>query len=140
MWLCLPEGFLSIVEDATRPDHVLIRARSKKHLSTIFPGRFILESPHSDYGWRIQLSKKAFAIWLADKAENITYHNFKDQVKEPRLHDLYAGFWIDHLGYQHGAPSRGYGFEDFYNGYGHRAKRRSQGNFRNPDKAKKKNR
>lgn len=77
-----------------------VRARKREHLATLFPDHDIHASKDTDYRFRVFVKKEAFAALIAKKAMEIDYGNFKDSVKDRRLHDLYADFWRLHWNYQ----------------------------------------
>lgn len=94
MWIILPEGFLSIVHKAPcQPDELLVRARVRKHLATLFPAAKIVESDGTDYRFRAIIKRTEVAEFLAAQAHRIEYGNFKDQVREHRFHDALLSVW-----------------------------------------------
>lgn len=94
MWIILPQGFLSIVHKAPcQPDELLVRARVKQHLTTLFPAAAIVESDGTDYRYRAIVKRDEVAVFLAQQAYTIDYRNFKDQVREHRFHDALMGVW-----------------------------------------------
>jgi hypothetical protein len=107
MWFCFNDGFISVVESRD-PSILSVRARRRQHLANIFPGENIIETKHSDYRWRVFVSREKMAKIVSDRVMNINYDNFKDSVEDKGLHDLYAGFWVDHNRYQQGRSSEGY--------------------------------
>ena len=102
MWICLNNGFLSIVQG--RNNLLLVRARKRPHLEAFLRDSVfmmdILHTPERDYHWRVELDRGAVARLLTRQIRNIDYSNFKDSVKEDELHDMYALWWSDHEGYQ----------------------------------------
>lgn len=106
MWVCLNDGFFSIVRDTSRPDGLLVRCRDGRHLERAFPGRVIEFTPKADYGWRTHLPRSSVANFLQERVLGIDYPNFKASVSDQRLHDLYADFWELHWEYQRGQLRR----------------------------------
>lgn len=100
MWICFNDAFVSIVTDNQKPGNMLVRARSRAHLANVFPKRKITETTKSDYRWRVSVPKAEIAKLVAERITAIDYDNFKDSVREPRLHDMYATWWQDHYRYQ----------------------------------------
>jgi hypothetical protein len=102
MWICLNNAFISAVQDEGDANVLKIRARNRKHLEVLFPKdkKHILESKDADYRFRVFIPKAEFAALLAKKAMEINYPNFKDSVRDNKLHDLYANFWALHWRYQ----------------------------------------
>lgn len=99
MWVCMQNGFLSAVEDRYNEDYLIVRARRRNHLEDNFPEREedIYTTKDSDYPWRLSLSKKDFAAFVADQVLKIDYGNFKNSVKEKPLHDFYMDVWWEGL-------------------------------------------
>jgi hypothetical protein len=100
MWICLTDGFFSIVRDTTTPDGLLVRARNPEHLRRAFPSHDMERTPSADYGWRVRTSRDEVSDLLTDRIATLDYPNFKASVTEDRLHDLYGAFWRLHWRYQ----------------------------------------
>src|SRR5262249_35823704 len=97
MWICLNDGFLSIVKDRAYQGHLLVRARRKQHLGCFLGSEEgIKHTPMRDYAYRISLPKEKVVELLAKKIREIEYGNFKDSVGNDGLHDMYAAWWGDH--------------------------------------------
>jgi hypothetical protein len=108
MWICLNNAFISAVQDEGDANMLRIRARNRRHLETLFPKdkKNILSRKDTDYRFRVFIPKAEFAALLAQKAMEIDYPNFKDSVRDSKLHDLYASFWRLHWGYQRALNQR----------------------------------
>lgn len=104
MWICLNDGFFSVVRDTERPDGLMIRSRKRAHLERAFPALQVLTTPHADYRWRCFMHHEALASFMVDRIRTIDYSNFKDSVGDRQLHDLYADFWRLHWSYQDASP------------------------------------
>jgi hypothetical protein len=102
MWICFNDAFISAVQDRRRPSRLVVRARKRKHLERLFPGKRIAATPDADYAYRVSISKKSFARKVVSRISAINYDNFKDSVSDAELHDLYLKFWSQHWQYQHG--------------------------------------
>jgi hypothetical protein len=102
MWICLNDGFVSVVADPEIPGNLLVRARSAKHLKALAPEVRITKTPKRDYGWRVSLPADIVASIIANRVVEIDYDNFKDSVKERKLHRMYEMWWGDHFRYQRG--------------------------------------
>lgn len=96
MWLSLNNAFLSIVKDADREGHLLVRARVRKHLQRVFPGAPILTLKDRDYRFRVSVPREMVARMLVEKVEDLEYTNFKDSVKDEDLSRMYHLWWSDH--------------------------------------------
>lgn len=105
------DGFVSVVANHENKEHLLVRGRSRKHLENIFKGYkdpqtnkpFVVhETPGNDYGFRVFCSKGMWTRIVTDRVRKIDYTNFKNSVKEDKLHRLYEDFWHLHIVYQDG--------------------------------------
>jgi hypothetical protein len=99
MWLCLRQGFFSLVRNSRGPGKVL-RARNAKHMTRIkhafsgFHACTIIHTLDSDYPYRIVITNRQaeqFMLWTVDQ---IDYTNFKDAVADvaSEAHCPYLGF------------------------------------------------
>ena len=93
MWICLNDAFFSIVNAPGQPDHLLVRARRQGDLQRVFPGHAVQRTPGRDYLFRATVPRMDVANVLAELAFGIDYGNFKNSVREPRLHGAYARVW-----------------------------------------------
>lgn len=113
MWLLLPDSFTSAVVSRTRdrldPDRVVVRSRLKEHLSVLIQrhpetlgGATIIETPHSDYRWRIVVPKARWAEVVTAEVSALDYDNFKNAAARRSgplsafvhsLHDIWSILW-----------------------------------------------
>jgi len=101
MWICLNDGFYSIVQDHDNPNLVWVRSRHRDHLAKLFPYRIeIQEHEDRDYRYRTLVEKGDVADIISHRVNLINYGNFKASVKDKQLHDLYSDFWTMHRLYQ----------------------------------------
>jgi hypothetical protein len=106
MWLCLNYGFFSVVKvdpryadsgDNKLDEIFAVRARQKSHLIQAFGNeKLIFEYPYSDYEYRVYLTQQELHLFVLRAVDNIQYTNFKNSVKDNKLHDFFVGIW--HLG------------------------------------------
>jgi hypothetical protein len=109
MWICFNNAFVSIVQDKTDPAKLVVRARARAHLVALFGRRApIVETPRADYRWRLLTSRAKIARLLVNKVETLSYVNFKDSVKDDRLHDMYLTWWSDHHQFQNDPERKKY--------------------------------
>ena len=99
MWICLNDGFLSVV-DKTDENILVVRARRKEILESSFPNLEIVETDRNDYRYRVFCTRQELKDFLAKRVDEIDYPNFKDSVQEPDLHEMYANMWTLHYNYQ----------------------------------------
>ena len=109
MWICLNRAFLSIVTPAGEPDSdvLLVRARRKGDIQSVFPGAKVRRTPERDYLYRALIPRIEVARALADEVTNVDYSNFKNSVKNRPLHDAFARIWSIMAGLQSSAPYSG---------------------------------
>ena len=100
MWICLSDGFYSIVQDTSQPEGLLVRCRDRRHLERAFPDEEVECTPKADYGWRTRVARHRVSDMLQQRVQRLDYSNFKANVTDRRLHDLYADFWELHWEYQ----------------------------------------
>lgn len=94
MWICLNNGFFSIVaqRDATPDAALIVRARRKGDIEHIF-GVAATATPHRDYAYRALISREDIGRVLVDSVLGIGYSNFKNSVRDDKLHNAYAAVW-----------------------------------------------
>jgi len=98
MWICLNDGFFSIIAECNS-DKLLVRARLAGDIERVFAepmkaeGATITVTPDRDYRFRAVLSRQAVAGVLSARAQGIDYNNFKDSVDDEILHEMYEDFW-----------------------------------------------
>jgi hypothetical protein len=108
MWLCLREGFLSVVDKSPQAGCLVVRARVKKHLKAIFPNAQVHESRNTDYRYRAHIPRREVAARIVDEIMSLSYSNFKDSVRDGDYHDALFGVWKTLGDLQPGGPySRG---------------------------------
>jgi hypothetical protein len=86
MWIFTETGFVSAVRKPEYPDVITVRARDRESLESVakIANVDIKKSPFGDYTYRVFVTPEAFKAWFADTVANLTYDNFKDQVKHTR--------------------------------------------------------
>lgn len=93
MWVCLSDAFLSIVEPEAASPVLRVRARRKGDIERVFPGAKVERTPGRDYLYRAHIDREIVAQVMADQVRGISYSNFKNSVRNNKLHDAFAGFW-----------------------------------------------
>jgi hypothetical protein len=93
MWIYLSDAFLSVVQDTTQRDHLLVRARIAGDIETVFPFATVTCSPERDYAYRASLPRAVVADAIERSVRAIDYPNFKASVHEQRRHDAYLRCW-----------------------------------------------
>lgn len=93
MWICLSDAFLSIVETSPPSNNLLVRARRPGDIENVFADAKVKKSPGRDYLFRAELPRDQVAAVIGNHVAGINYGNFKNSVKNRKLHDAFAGFW-----------------------------------------------
>lgn len=108
MWISLNKAFLSIVEPSPGSPDLLVRARRPGDIEAVFGEGFKVEKrPERDYLFRALIPRASVAAVIAAEVTGIRYGNFKDSVKDHRLHDAYASVWHTMARLQPTAPYSG---------------------------------
>jgi hypothetical protein len=105
MWLCLRDGFLSIVAKDCADDELLVRARRAGDIEKVWPDAKVTKSTTTDYLYRAIVSRAAVKQAVAAMIDHIDYANFKDGVEDRSLHAAYVGVWCAMAGLQHPPPN-----------------------------------
>ena len=100
MWICFSDAFLSIVDKAKTPGCLVVRARRKGDIERVFPDAEIVAGAGTDYRYRAEIPRGIVARAVASRIEAIDYPNFKNSVKEKRLHGAYEKVWGVMMGLQ----------------------------------------
>lgn len=93
MWICLTNGFISVVQKPGDTNTLTVRARAQGHIENVFPGAKVVTGQGTDYLYRARVSRAEVAKVIHDQIMGIGYANFKNAVKDDPLHDAYAGCW-----------------------------------------------
>ena len=94
MWICLNNGFLSIVAHRDKPDHLLVRARRAGDIERLFPMAKVQTTPDADYRYRTVLPRQGVARVVAEYlTDYLDYPNFKASVEDHQLHSAYIRTW-----------------------------------------------
>lgn len=105
MWVCLNDAFLSIVDDGEVDGSLVVRARRKGDIESVFPGAKGKTLRGRDYQFRAHIKREVVAEAIAKNIMDIDYNNFKNSVADNDLHHAYHGFWDIHARLQ---PKRPY--------------------------------
>ena len=93
MWMINDDGFFSAVQDWDNSDWLFVRSRSETDLEAFSASAFrildteewdsqIVHTPSRDYQWRIHTPKHVWSGYLAGKASEISYGNFKNHCAQ----------------------------------------------------------
>jgi len=93
MWIFVNDAFLSIVQHNRRKTMMMVRARVRGDIETVFPGARVSVTPQHDYPFRAVISRKAVVSAMATEVNRIDYYNFKNSVAEDDRHDAYFKVW-----------------------------------------------
>lgn len=106
MWVCLSDAFVSIVAVPRVKDHLMVRARRRAHLKSLFPKARLITTKEADYRYRVVVPREEVTKLLTARIQKLNYTNFKDSVKDDDLHDMYLDMWFEHKKFQDGEPNR----------------------------------
>lgn len=104
MWVCLNNAFLSIVHKDCAPDELLVRARRPGDIERVFPDAEVTDSWGTDYQFRAIVKREQVADAMISLAMTVDYSNFKNSVRDDKLHDAYSRFWHEHARLQPRRP------------------------------------
>lgn len=97
MWICLNNGFLSIVQplpkDNAPAGTLLVRARRPDDIERIFVGYAAVTEPRRDYQFRAFIPREVVGKVIAANITAISYTNFKGSVRNRDLAHAYGDFW-----------------------------------------------
>ncbi len=103
MWLLTIFGLYSVVEVASKPGKVKVRARAKADILALIdrlPDPLggsveVVHTPTRDYPWRIFLEKNVWADLLRDLGRGIAYRNYKTAALQAGVleFDLLDAVW-----------------------------------------------
>ena len=112
MWVFTTEGFFSAVAHRTEPNTIIVRCRDEgdaNHLSITLKLMLRLDAPvrhtpTADYAYRLFMPRSAWSHYLASRAKDIDYPNFKDAVaarQGTKRALIYSDVWLAMLRLQH---------------------------------------
>ena len=104
MWIATNKGWLSIVRHRDKQGILLVRARNKNHIESIFPNAEVYEDANADYPYRADIEEVEVSRIIGDMLLDITYGNFKASVDENHYHDSLMSVW--HVMYRYGLNYR----------------------------------
>jgi hypothetical protein len=93
MWLMFNNSFVSIVDKATKSGCLMVRARREGDIENIFPGASVQKTPGNDYLFRAEIDRGEIAKRIAEQVMGTEYDNFKDSVRDHKLHAAYNRVW-----------------------------------------------
>lgn len=97
VWVMTNFGAFSVVQHNEQPQVLVVRARVKAHLVELrerhLPDLVIYHTPENDYHWRAFCLRNAVADFLSTAVYEMDYPNFKNSVRDDRLHDVYTSVW-----------------------------------------------
>ena len=70
-----------------------VRARRKGDIERVFPDATVQRTPGRDYLYRTEMPRSVVSSLIAARLESIDYDNFKNSVRDDRLHSAYASVW-----------------------------------------------
>ncbi|WP_194777074.1 hypothetical protein [Pararhodonellum marinum] len=80
MWIASKNGFISVVAHWDLADVLIVRARVKHDLQSLFDSQRIIETEDADYRFRVLVNKQEMANILVKMIKGIDYPNFKNEI------------------------------------------------------------
>lgn len=95
MWICLNNGFFSVVApaDDLNGEYLIVRARRQGDIERYFPGVKVERRPERDYLFRATVAREEVSAVIAAEIAGLDYNNFKNSVRDDRLHGAYSRVW-----------------------------------------------
>ena len=95
MWIFTKDAFISVVADKDNPStgNLLVRARKKEHIETLFPCSQVFSIPGSDYAFRAWVSRDELKAVMDREVSELDYTNFKNAIKDREYHDAALDVW-----------------------------------------------
>jgi hypothetical protein len=99
MWLFAKDGFLSIVQDKSHHDLLLVRGRVQGDVQRFFPAAKVFHTARRDYAHRAIVPRESVAARLAQSIMAIDYGggggavSFKDSITDKRRAPYYLDVW-----------------------------------------------
>lgn len=93
MWICLSDAFLSIVHKDCAEDELLVRARRPGDIEKVFPAAIVRKTVGNDYLFRAVVKRSEVGEALTKLAMSADYDNFKNTVRDNKLHSAYNRIW-----------------------------------------------
>jgi inorganic pyrophosphatase len=102
MWLFTNNAFVSVVADRENPQtgDLLVRARAKGHINSLWPDAKVFSVANSDYAYRAWVSRNDFKEALLNQVDNLNYTNFKNSIRDKGYHDAALDVWDAMYSYQ----------------------------------------
>lgn len=111
MWIFMNDAFFSVVKNRNDENGVVVRARVKGDLETVFGSNHdVTESSDSDYRFRMFLDQSYVSGVIAKRVDEIDYDNFKNSI-DKRDHErkgYYTRVWTVMYDWQERLYERGY--------------------------------
>ena len=87
-------GWVSIVAHRHKPDHLMVRARTRDHILSMWPSAevYTLEGPH-DYQYRADISREEVGEAIGKYAMEIEYDDYKSSVIDADLYRSLVSIW-----------------------------------------------
>ena len=106
MWIATNKGWLSIVNHRDKQGVLLVRARNKNHIESIFEDAKVYVDEKADYPYRADIEEVEVSRIIGDMLLDITYDNFKASVEDRDYHTYLSEVWT--VMYRYGLDYRPY--------------------------------
>ena len=97
MWIAHSAGggsWISIVAHRYKPDYLMVRARTRDHILSMWPGAeiYTLDVPH-DYQFRADILRADVANVIGQCTEAIDYDDYKSSVSDSDMYRALVSIW-----------------------------------------------
>ena len=106
MWIATNKGWLSIVRHRDKQGVLLVRARNKNLIESIFEDAKVYVDEKADYPYRADIEEVEVSRIIGDMLLDITYDNFKASVEDRDYHTYLSEVWT--VMYRYGVDYRPY--------------------------------
>ena len=87
-------GWLSIVAHRYKPNYLMVRARNRDHILSIWANAevYTIDGPH-DYQFRADIPLEDVANAIKEQIESIEYDDYKLSVSDSNLYEALVSIW-----------------------------------------------
>ncbi len=87
-------GWISIVAHRYKPNHLMVRARVRDHITSMWPGAevYTIEGSH-DYQFRADILREEVAETMRAYTDKIVYEDYKDSISDSDFYEALVAIW-----------------------------------------------
>lgn len=87
MWIFTSNEFLSVVRHRDKPEHLMIRFRSRAQAEACTLDGEITITPTADYVARKTVRESDFVSWMITQTAELQYDNYKNSTQDTLMHE-----------------------------------------------------